>query len=89
MDLCEWVKRSENLIEFRIRGNGFLKQMVRDLVGTLLYLERHKGSVQDLEAIFGALDRQAAKVTVAPQGLYLYQVEYPAALDNKCRKLSA
>lgn len=87
VEQCEWFRRSENLIELRIRGNGFLKQMVRNLVGTLLYLERHKGEVKDLEAIFQAHDRQAAKVTVAAQGLYLYRVEYPAALDNKCRKL--
>ena len=71
----------------QIRGNGFLKQMVRNLVGTLLYLERHKAELTVLYDIFDAKDRQAAKATAAAHGLYLYRVEYPPALDNKCRKL--
>lgn len=76
------------LLEFRIRGTGFLKQMVRNIVGTLLYLERNRGDgVADLEAIFAACDRQAAKATAPAHGLYLYRVDYPPALDNKCRKL--
>jgi len=77
----------EHLIEFRIRGNGFLKQMVRNLVGTLLHLERNGGGAEELKAIFDARDRQKAKTTVPAHGLYLYRVEYPPALDNKCRKL--
>ncbi len=87
IDGCTFVARAGHLIEFRIRGNGFLKQMVRNLVGTLLHLERNKGGVADLEAIFQARDRQKAKATASAHGLYLYRVEYPAALDNKCLKL--
>lgn len=87
MDVCTWRQRSGHLIEFRIRGNGFLKQMVRNLVGTMLHLERNKGSIADLRAIFEARDRQAAKTTAPAHGLYLYRVEYPAGLDNKCLKL--
>lgn len=87
IDGCIWRKPAGHLIEFRIRGNGFLKQMVRNLVGTMLHLERNKGTVADLRAIFEARDRQAAKTTAPAHGLYLYSVEYPAALDNKCLKL--
>ncbi len=87
MDVCRFMQRKGPLLEFRIRGNGFLKQMVRNLMGTLLHLERHQGGVADLQAIFKAQDRQAAKTTAAAHGLYLYRVQYPSALDNKCRKL--
>ena len=87
VDLCQFVPRSKHLLEFQIRGNGFLKQMVRNLVGTLLYLERNKGDLNTLRAIFQAKNRQAAKATVAAHGLYLYRVEYPPALDNKCLKI--
>lgn len=91
IDQCLWVARSPHLIELRISGNGFLKQMVRNLVGTLLYLERNRDAKGahpgQLQQIFDAHDRQAAKATVAAHGLYLYRVEYPAALDKKCRKL--
>jgi tRNA pseudouridine38-40 synthase len=87
IDVSRFIERSGHLVEFRIRGNGFLKQMVRNLVGTLLHLERNKGSIADLRAIFQARDRQIAKTTAPAHGLYLYRVEYPADLDNKCLKL--
>ncbi len=91
VDVCNWEVKHRHLVEFRIRGNGFLKQMVRNLVGTLLHLERHRGAagahLGELEHIFAAKDRQVAKTTVAAHGLYLYQVEYPRALDKRCRKL--
>lgn len=88
IDQCEWkALKGGHLLEFRVRGNGFLKQMVRNLVGTQLYLERHRSDLSQLFDIFDARDRQAAKATAAAHGLYLYRVEYPPALDNKCRKL--
>jgi len=91
IDICEWQVRQKALVELRIRGNGFLKQMVRNLVGTLLHLERHRGAtgahLGELQRIFEARDRQVAKTTVAAHGLYLYRVEYPQALDKRCRKL--
>lgn len=87
IDQCGWFAPHRHLLEFRIRGNGFLKQMVRNLVGTLLYLERHKALGEQLSDIFAARDRQAAKTTAPAHGLYLYRVDYPTALDKKCRKL--
>lgn len=87
VDVSTFIRRRGGLIEFRIRGNGFLKQMVRNLVGTLLHLERNKGSIGDLRAIFQARDRQVAKTTAPAHGLYLYRVEYPSDLDNKCLEL--
>lgn len=87
VDGCRFFEKGGGLVEFRIRGNGFLKQMVRNLVGTLLYLERNGGGIGDLRRIFEARDRQQAKATAPAHGLYLYRVEYPPALDNKCLKL--
>lgn len=87
VDLCQWTEPTRHQLELRIRGSGFLKQMVRNLVGTMLYLERNQGSVTDFKAIFAAGDRRAAKATAAAHGLYLYKVEYPRTLDNKCLKL--
>lgn len=87
IDNCRWVARAPGLIELQIRGNGFLKQMVRNLVGTMLYLERNRLPATELTRIFAARDRQAAKATAPAHGLYLHRVEYPGDLDNKCRKL--
>lgn len=87
VDQAVWQWKGKHLLEFRIRGNGFLKQMVRNIVGTLLYLERNDLGEVDLMDILDARDRQAAKTTAPAHGLYLYRVSYPTALDNKCRKL--
>lgn len=87
VDLAEWRQISKGYVEFRIRGSGFLKQMVRNIVGTLLYLERRKGTAHHVEEILNARDRQVAKTTAPAHGLYLYRVEYPRSLDKKCLKL--
>ncbi len=76
-----------NKIEFRITGTGFLKQMVRNIVGTLIYLHQNEGTPADMKQILEALDRRQAKNTAAPEGLYLHSVYYPHELDNQCREL--
>ncbi len=86
VELAQFSSRNGPLIEFRITGSGFLKQMVRNIVGTLLYLESHQSEPTHLVEILRAKDRKAAKTTAPAHGLYLYKVEYPLNLDNKCRK---
>jgi tRNA pseudouridine38-40 synthase len=82
-----FVRREASLIEFRITGTGFLKQMVRNIVGTCLYLERNNLGPAEMQEILQARDRRAAKDTAPPQGLYLWRVFYPENLDKKCRKI--
>ena len=84
---CGFEARRGSLVEFRIEGSGFLKQMVRNLVGTMLYLDRTKGSLADFRDILAARDRQRARATAPAHGLYLYRVGYPAALDKECAKI--
>jgi tRNA pseudouridine38-40 synthase len=79
--------RRGSLVEFRIEGSGFLKQMVRNLVGTMLYLERTRGTVEEFSGILEARDRQRARATAPAHGLYLYRVTYPRALDKGCSKI--
>jgi tRNA pseudouridine38-40 synthase len=78
---------ASNKVEFRISGTGFLKQMVRNILGTLIYLHQNGGTPADMKAILAARDRRQAKNTAAPEGLYLHQVYYPPELDNQCREL--
>lgn len=87
IEKAEWKAVQPHLIEFRITGNGFLKQMVRNIIGTELYLERNGQTAQDFDTIMAAKDRTKAKATAAAHGLYLYRVQYPADLDGKCIKL--
>lgn len=73
--------------EFRIIGDGFLRQMVRNLVGCMLEAEKHGKNSQHIQSIIEAKDRSGSGVAVSPCGLYLHQVYYPPELDNKCLKL--
>lgn len=82
-----WRQLPNHLVEFRIQGSGFLKQMVRNLVGTLLDLEQTRETPEMMKEILDARDRRQALTTAAPQGLYLVRVLYPEDLDIRCRKL--
>lgn len=84
---ADWVRLDDETIQFTICGNGFLKQMVRNIVGTLLDLHREKEPPQRIQEIMAGMSRELAGKTAAPQGLYLCEVTYPSDLDNKCRKL--
>ena len=84
---AQWTQPEPYLLCFEISGNGFLKQMVRNIVGTQLQLLREGGSISDFEKIIQAQNRQQAGESAPPQGLYMYQVSYPSALDKRCRKI--
>jgi tRNA pseudouridine38-40 synthase len=68
-------REGEELV-YRVRGNGFLHHMVRNLVGTFLLVG--KGSLDEagLRRILELRDRRAAGGTAPASGLYLASVEY-------------
>ena len=70
------VERDGNLIRFNISGDGFLYNMVRIIVGTLISVAEGKISVEDVDKITAAHDRRLAGTTAPPQGLYLNKVIY-------------
>jgi tRNA pseudouridine38-40 synthase len=82
-----WERQTPDTLVFTITGDGFLKQMVRNIVGTLIEFNQDGEEPAQLQKVIAALDRRRAGVTAPPQGLYLLRVYYPEALDNKCRKL--
>lgn len=84
---CFWKKLSSHILEFEICGNGFLRQMVRNIVGTQMYLHRKQKPATRIKQILAAKNRQAAYDTAVAQGLYLYNVKYPLELDKQCREL--
>ncbi len=61
---------------FRIRGDRFLYKMVRNLVGTLIYVGRTKLAADSIPAILASKDRKNAGITAPAHGLYLHQVFY-------------
>lgn len=82
-----WTRESDDILEFTIRGDGFLKQMVRNIVGTLIDLNMDGLPPDRIKAIMATLDRRKAGPTAPPQGLFLERVNYPESVDIKCRKL--
>ncbi|MCK0473357.1 tRNA pseudouridine(38-40) synthase TruA [Halalkalibacter sp. APA_J-10(15)] len=70
-----WKDRDE--IIFSFKGNGFLYNMVRIMVGTLLEVGYGKLECDDVAQILAARDRMKASKTAPAQGLYLWKVEYP------------
>ena len=72
---------------FHVVGDGFLKQMVRNIVGTMLWCSRHGQPEETFLKILQAKDRRKAKEPAPPHGLFLKWVKYPPELDNKCRKI--
>jgi tRNA pseudouridine38-40 synthase len=59
-----------------MEANGFLRHMVRNIVGTLVEVGRGKRDVDEFRAILEAGDRGMAGMKAPPQGLFLVRVEY-------------
>jgi tRNA pseudouridine38-40 synthase len=75
----EWQEQTadgSHLLVYRVRGNGFLHHMVRNLVGTALDVGRGYRNVEEIPKILAARDRAAAGPTAPARGLFLHSVEY-------------
>jgi tRNA pseudouridine38-40 synthase len=80
--LSAWERGSSEageLFVYRVRGNGFLHHMVRNLVGTMLDVGRCQLNVADLPRILDACSRPEAGPTAPARGLFLHSVEYDQA----------
>ncbi len=73
---AEWKKGGEGLIRFEIEANGFLKQMVRAIVGTLVEVGKGKMGSEEFPEILRAKDRKKAGPTAPAHGLFLKEVKY-------------
>lgn len=84
---AKWEWRRETVLQFTITGSGFLKQMVRNIVGTQMFLEKKDLRPEMLREIIESKDRMKAAAPALPQGLFLMRVYYPQDLDNRCREI--
>ncbi len=66
----------ESMIAIRITADGFLRYMVRNIVGTLVDVGRSKITPEEFAAIKENKDRSRASATAPPQGLFLQRVHY-------------
>jgi|APSaa5957512622_1039677.scaffolds.fasta_scaffold43605_2 tRNA pseudouridine38-40 synthase len=73
------IRPNQDKIIFKIRAKGFLKNMVRNLMGTLVFVGLKKISVQEFKAVLDSKDRSRAGPTAPAHGLFLKQVYYNIA----------
>jgi tRNA pseudouridine38-40 synthase len=72
-----WDPRGRaSMIEFRVTANGFLRYMVRSIIGTLLEVGRGEKSLDAVETAIVSGDRSLAGTTAAANGLTLLSVAY-------------
>jgi tRNA pseudouridine38-40 synthase len=67
----------ENILRMFFVGSGFLRYMVRTIVGTLLEVGSGKIQPDEIQNIIEAKDRSLAGPTSPPQGLFLFKAKYP------------
>jgi len=70
------VRRKGPFVYVVIEATGFLRYMVRNIVGTLVLLGSGKITFEEFEGIIGARDRDHAGPTAPPQGLFLRKIKY-------------
>ena len=64
------------LLRYEVKGTGFLRHMVRAIVGTLIDIGRGRTRPDEMTAILASRDRSRAGMTAPAQGLMLWSVEY-------------
>lgn len=65
------------LLTFELHANAFLQHMVRNIVGSLVYIGKGRYSTEWIQMILDKRDRALAAPTFSPDGLYLAGVHYP------------
>jgi len=72
LDLAE----HERVVELELRGDGFLRHMVRAIAGTLIEVGYRRRGPDDFVRLLDGASRGEAGPTAPPHGLTLLQVEY-------------
>lgn len=72
------VERHGERVDFVFRANAYLHHMVRNIVGTLVYVGKGKHPPGWTLEVLESRDRALAAPTIGPEGLYLESIEYEA-----------
>lgn len=71
------VERTGDQVWLEIEANAYLHHMVRNIVGTLINVQRDADPAGAMARILAGADRRAAGMTAPASGLYLWRVDYP------------
>lgn len=72
----EFKTDDEGLIEIKVESHGFLKYMVRNIIGTLVDVGRGKREPEEMKVIIESRNRNIAGATAPACGLFLKEVKY-------------
>jgi tRNA pseudouridine38-40 synthase len=72
----QWLQEGDCLV-YKVKGNRFLRGMVRALTATMLKVGRGKLSLDEFRAVIDAKDCTKASFAVPAHGLFLVSVNYP------------
>ena len=70
------VIKKGNLITLRITGDGFLRNMVRIMVGTLIDVARGKKTIKEVKDMLNNPNKSTKRNNISPSGLYLTNIKY-------------
>jgi tRNA pseudouridine38-40 synthase len=73
---ADWLEISPSLVLFEICADAYLKQMVRTIVGSLLWVGVGRWLPRDFASALEAVDRRAAGPNAPAVGLSLHRIEY-------------
>jgi tRNA pseudouridine38-40 synthase len=73
----------DGVMKFVIEADGFLRHMVRNIVGTLVDVGLEKIDLENFEEIFKLRDRRLAGIKAPPQGLFLVRVKYDNLVKSR------
>jgi tRNA pseudouridine38-40 synthase len=71
-----WRPAGQELLEFTIEADAFMRNMIRVLVGTMLEVAGGRRTVADFRRLLKGASRAEAGPTAPPHGLYLVSVRY-------------
>jgi len=71
-----WAKETPDRLHFDIEADGFLRCMVRNIIGTLVEVGSGKRPAEDIESILASRNRTLAGPTAPAHGLFLVEVRY-------------
>lgn len=71
-----YIEEENEIISITFEGNGFLRYMVRNMVGALIEVGSGKRKTEEIQEILDNKDRKTAGITAPSNGLYLVDVYY-------------
>ncbi len=69
-------KKKDKIYIFQISGSGFLKNMIRKIVGSLMAINNHLEKDNFIKYLINVQDRKKGKYMAPPQGLFLEEIQY-------------